>query len=118
MQEERRSTLHSQAQALPPLRRAAEQGAGWTGYVPVVTSPTGRAGSPCDDRPAAGQAWPGPGPASTGLPTREEEKKIKRTAGKDRDRGPAVVNRGMGALARSPRRAENRRARDKRQECQ
>ena len=71
--------------------------------------PTGRADSPCDNRPAEGSAWPRPGPARTGLPTREEEKKIKRTAGKDRDRGPAVVNRGMGALARSPRRAENRR---------
>ena len=63
--------------------------------------PTGRADSPCDNRPAEGSAWPRPGPARTGLPTREEERnlKITRTAGKDGDRGPAEVNSGTGALA-------------------
>ena len=43
---------------------------------PRSRSPAGRAqaGAPCSDRPAAGPAGPWPGPARTGLPTRERKK--------------------------------------------
>ena len=72
---------------------------------PRSRSPAGRAqaGAPCSDRPAAGPAGPWPGPARTGLPTRERKKEregencrnLPGKTGNTRQRVGQVISAGL-----------------------